>query len=124
MYYPYLKQETFFSPTELEFFNELQKIATDKKLVVFSKVRLADLVWIPKTYSNFKFFFNTIKAKHIDFVLCDSKTFEIKCLIELDDESHELPARVSRDKFVNKVIAKTGHNFIRCSSKQHTCIEL
>lgn len=121
MYYPYLKQESFFSQKEHEFYLQIKKIADSRDLVVFSKVRLADLVWVPKTYKAFKFFFNKIKAKQIDFVLCDSKSFEIVCLIELDDISHELSHRQSRDRFVNKVIKKSGHNFIRCSAPEHVC---
>lgn len=110
------------SPNEATFYNELKQYAETKDLLVFAKVRLADLVWIPKSYKRFNFFFNKIKSKHIDFVLC-SKDFEIECLIELDDETHNLPDRQSRDKFVNKVLQKTSHNFLRCNSS-HTCYEL
>jgi hypothetical protein len=124
MYYPYLKQQTLLSPDELEFYKNLQPLAEAKSLAIFSKVRLADLVWIPKSYKSFSFFFSTIKAKHIDFVLCDKNTSEIKCLIELDDVTHDLPSRQSRDRFVNKVVSKAGHRFIRCTSKQHYCIEV
>jgi Protein of unknown function (DUF2726) len=124
MYYPYLKQETFFSPREKEFYLKLKALADEKSLVVFSKVRLADLVWIPKSYKMFGFFFRTIKAKQIDFVLCDAETFEIKCLIELDDPTHELPERQSRDRFVNRVIQKSGHQLIRCNTPDLTCINL
>lgn len=124
MYYPYLKQQTFMSPNEVDFYQKLKILADEKGLVVFAKVRLADLVWIPKSYKNFSFFFNTIKAKQIDFVLCDTKTFEIKCLVELDDETHDLPQRHSRDVFVNKVVKKCGHQFIRCSAPEHVCVSL
>lgn len=124
MYYPYLKQNSFLSPAELEFYKKLKVLATEKGLVVFAKVRLADLVWIPKNYKLFKFFFNTIKAKHIDFVLCDAMTLEIKCLVELDDNTHDLPQRKSRDSFVNKVITNAGHAFIRCNTPEHVCNEI
>lgn len=124
MYYPYLKQETFLSPNELVFYRQLKIMADEKRLVVFAKVRLADLVWVPKTYKYFNFFFNTIKAKQIDFVLCDAENFEIKCLIELDDKTHDLPQRQSRDRFVNKVVKRAGHQFIRCNTPEHICISL
>ncbi len=121
MYYPYLKQETFLSLAEIDFYKKLKTLVDEKNLIVFAKVRLCDLVWIPKNYELFKFFFNTIKAKQIDFVLCDAENFEIKCLVELDDMSHDLPQRHSRDTFVNKVVKKAGHQFIRCNSPEHVC---
>lgn len=124
MYYPYLKQKTFLSPNELNFYKKLKEHADEKGLIVFAKVRLADLVWIPKSYAFFSFFFGWIKAKQIDFVLCDSVTFEIKCLVELDDQTHDLPQRQSRDRFVNKVIKKAGHHFIRCSAPEHVCVTI
>jgi hypothetical protein len=124
MYYPYLKQTSFLSPAELDFYTKLKALAEQKEMVVFAKVRLADLVWIPKSYSNFKFFFNTIKSKQIDFVLCDAKTLEIKCLVELDDVTQDLPQRHSRDTFVNKVVKKAGHQFVRCNSPEHVCINI
>ncbi len=124
MYYPYLKQETFLSPAEIDFYKKLKALADEKNLIVFAKVRLADLVWIPKTYGLFSVFFNKIKAKQIDFVLCDTETFEIKCLVELDDKSHVLPQRHSRDMFINKVIKNAKHPFIRCSSPEHVCVLL
>ncbi len=121
MYYPYCKQETFLSKNELDFYKTLKMLAESKGMIVFAKVRLADLVYVPKSYKYFNLFFSRIKAKQIDFVLCDRDTFEIKCLVELDDKTHDLPERKSRDYFVNNVIKKSGHQFIRCSSPEHVC---
>ena len=124
MYYPYLKQESFLSPAEIDFYKKLKVLADEKNLIVFAKVRLCDLVWVPKSHEFFISFFNKIKAKQIDFVLCDAENFEIKCLVELDDKSHDLPQRHSRDVFVNKVVKKAGHQFIRCNSPEHVCVNL
>ncbi len=121
MFYPYLKQKTFFSPKEQEFYLRLKEIADEKNWVVFSKVRLADLVWVPHSYRLFHRFFFLIMGKQIDFVLCDKENYEIQCLVELDDETHNLPERKSRDYFVNHVVQKAGHNFIRCNTVDSTC---
>ena len=43
-----------------------------------------------------------ISSKHIDFVLYDRGTFEIKLAIELDDSSHQKSDRQKRDQFVNE----------------------
>lgn len=121
MYYPYLKKAKLLSHKELEFYNKLRIIVEPKGLVIFASVRLADVVYVPKTYRYFNLFFSRIKAKQIDFVVCDRATSEIRCLIELDDKTHSEPQRQSRDKFVNKVISKAKIAFIRCSSPDHVC---
>lgn len=47
--------------------------------------------------------FNKIKSKHIDFVLCSNDYCCPKILVELDDSSHDKKAREKRDAFVNQV---------------------
>ncbi len=122
MHYPYLKGKTFFSPKEHQFYLELKKLADERGLIVFAKVRLADLVWIPRSYKKWHYYFIKIMAKQIDFVLCDKESLTIKCLIELDDETHDLPSRKSRDYFVNNAIEHAKHNFLRCRPDQHHCV--
>ena len=53
-------------------------------------------------------YFNKIKAKHTDFVLCDPDTLEILCGVELDDPSHDRPERIERDEFVDHVYEAAG----------------
>lgn len=113
--------KSLLSQPEADFYKKLVPLAEARGLLVFAKVRLADLVWVPHSYKYFNLFFSRIKAKQIDFVLCDKKTFEIKCLVELDDKTHNLPQRHSRDVFVNKVVKKAGHQFVRCNTPEHVC---
>ena len=121
MYYPYLKSNTLLSPSERNFYRELKSLLEPRGLTVFSKVRLADLVWIPDSYRYFNLFFSRIKSRHIDFVVCDSNTFDIKLLIELDDQTHNKPQTRSRDRFKDKVIQHARLPFIRCSTPLHVC---
>jgi hypothetical protein len=121
MHYPYKKQKSLLSEHEAAFFKELKVLADSKGLLVFPKVRLADLVWVPRTYGLYELFFRRIKARHIDFVLCEPYAFKVVCLIELDGISHDLPQQHSQDKFKDKVIKAAGYNFIRCSSPEHVC---
>lgn len=87
------------TPNEKKNFAILKPIAYDLDLHIFVKVRLADIIeHIDKEdYSAF----NKIKAKHIDFVLCDYDLNIIAC-IELQDKSHEREDRKERDIFVRE----------------------
>ena len=84
------------SKGELAFYHSLCR-AVDSDMVIMCKVRLADLFDVKKDVKNFGAAFNKIKAKHIDFVLCDSRTVSPVVLIELDDSSHRQAGRVARD---------------------------
>jgi very-short-patch-repair endonuclease len=81
--------------------------------LVFSMVRLADIIKVrPKTRKS-QSWQNRIFGKHIDFVLCDPETLEVKLCIELDDSSHRRPDRVARDKFVNVALTAAGLSLLR-----------
>ncbi len=64
-------------------------------------VRIADLIRVEKGSANGRKWLNKILSKHIDFVLCDPRSLEPVVCIELDDDSHNRPDRIERDKFVN-----------------------
>lgn len=48
---------------------------------------------------------NKIRAKSIDFLLCDTQSLRPVLGIELDDISHEKPERIVRDDEVDRVFA-------------------
>lgn len=77
----------------------LREITDELDLILFTKVRIADLIVVKdQNYSDF----NRIKAKHIDFVICD-QNINVVCGLEIDDSTHQRPDRVERDIFVNKL---------------------
>ena len=88
--------------SELTFYKYLkEKIPSD--ISIMCKVRLIDIV---KPISNGKAYIadkNRVISKHIDFVLINGKTSEIKALIELNGSSHERFDRKGRDTFVNEL---------------------
>ena len=53
-------------------------------------------------------YFNRIKAKHTDFILCDPEDLDVLAGVELDDPSHERPERIERDEFVDGVYQAAG----------------
>lgn len=101
--FKYTKKQ-FLTKNELEFYKDLRKIAIKYNFTILSKIRLADLL----EYNDYKDF-NRIKAKHIDFALCDSENLNAIYLIELQDNSHKKQSRIERDIFVNSVLKNAGY---------------
>ena len=56
-----------------------------------------------------------IQSKHVDFVITD-KDLRIKAIVELDDNSHDRPDRLERDRFVDDVLTGVGYKVIRTRS--------
>ena len=114
--YPYIK--TFLlTKKEWAFYQSLKPITDKHNLHILSKVRLADLVEVKKGLNNSQKYkaFNKIKSKHVDFVLANPKNLAIKCVIELDDNSHNEIDRQQRDFFLDKVCETVKLPLIRCT---------
>ena len=76
-----------------------------------TKVRLLDLVEPVKGNSKYRSYLYKVQAKHLDFVICDQKLVA-RCMIELDDNSHNQADRVTRDQFVNEVLESVGYKVL------------
>lgn len=105
------QQRWMFTYNEKDAYQKLQKIAEEKGYTVFAKVRLLDLVEPKSGNPRYKSYFNKIRSKHVDFVLCDKKLVA-KIIIELDDSSHDTEDRKERDTFVDEVLKSTGYKII------------
>ncbi|OBT16700.1 hypothetical protein A9266_18385 [Vibrio tasmaniensis] len=108
--YQYQPIKKLATANELAFYQALI-VVTKGKHTVFAKVRIADLMTPKKGAYDRKTWwraFNSIAKKHIDFVLCDPLTLEVKCLVELDDSTHYQPDRVARDKLVDMAAGSAG----------------
>lgn len=101
---PYKKNEYFFTMNEKHLYSIINKIAEKMNVVIFSKVRLADLIYIKSKSENYYTHWNKIKAKHIDFVICNKINYNILFVIELDDKSHERQDRIERDIFIDNAL--------------------
>lgn len=98
---PY-KAAKLLTPKEYAFFKALQPIAVKYNLLICPKVRLADLIEIPKNTANYMRWFGYIKSKHVDFTICDIN-LNVKFIVEVDDSTHDKPDRQKRDEFVDSV---------------------
>lgn len=100
--------------TQNEWINYLgmREYAAAHGLIICPKVRLADLLDpITGTRSEWHKRFNKIKAKHVDFVLCDPD-IHVRVIVELDDSSHSRPDRIERDQFVDTALIGAGYKIV------------
>ena len=105
--FPYILNTPIMSVKEKSFYRAVKPIADELGLVVFAKIRLADLLTVPKDTANHHKWFNYVKSKHVDFVLVDTE-LNIKAVIEVDDSTHNRPDRKERDEFVDKAFRQLG----------------
>ena len=92
-------------------------IAGDQ-LEVFAKVRLLDLVDLPKGTENRQSHTNRVISKHVDFLLCDREKLSPLLVIELDDSSHERDDRAQRDAFVDEALGAAGLPILHVSANR------
>lgn len=103
---PYRLRDDFLSPAELSYYRVLST-AVAGGAVVLTKVRLADLFFVPRSRGSIRFV-NRIARKHVDFLVCDRETMRPLVGVELDDRSHERSRRQERDGFVDEVFRVAG----------------
>jgi hypothetical protein len=95
----------------------LKSVAADSALISI-KVGLGDLFYARSgDPSQSRIYTNKIDRKHVDFLLCDSKTVKPILGIELDDKSHQCSDRQIRDEFVENVFRAAKLPLIRVSVK-------
>ncbi|MGF1872026.1 DUF2726 domain-containing protein [Photobacterium indicum] len=100
----------FLSKAEQIFFTTLQATYADL-YHISCKPRMADIVnpvWSGKKDHQWWTAFGKIKSKHADFVLCDKRTMNIVCVIELDDSRHTTPKGKKRNELVNSIYKQAG----------------
>lgn len=91
--------KTLLTDNEYRFYIKLKEITDKNGYLLFTKVRLADII-STTNYSDF----NKIRSKHIDFLICNYKTEFIK-FIELDDNSHLRKKNKQNDNVKNDIFS-------------------
>lgn len=112
---PY-KSKYLLSPNEYKFYKELKKFTDENSLLICPKVGLKDLFDVTDT-KNKMTYFNKVKQKHIDFLVCDS-TLKPKYAVELDDKSHEKEKSKESDDFKNAIFGLANIPLIRVKVMQ------
>jgi very-short-patch-repair endonuclease len=108
---PYRVRDDFLSPAEFSFYKVLSSLG-GTRLIIQSKVRLADVFFVARPNENMTYF-SRIAQKHLDFLVCDSVTMKPLLGIELDDSSHKRDDRQERDDFVERVFQVAGLPLLR-----------
>jgi len=109
---PYTKRLYLLTRAERAFFDVLRAVVADE-LLVFTKVRMLDVLWLPENVSNREIHVNRVVAKHLDFVLCDRRDVAPVLAIELDDATRASPDSAERGAFVDEVLRTAGLPLLR-----------
>ncbi|MGI6358392.1 MAG: DUF2726 domain-containing protein [Bacillota bacterium] len=115
---PYQRHKRLLTPAESSFFRVLSTAVQDLDVHIFAKVRMGDLLFVPKDTMEWKKHWYRIQAKHVDFVLCDKARIEPLAVVELDDSSHQRTDRMERDRFVERVYGDVGLPLLRFPVKR------
>lgn len=105
--YPYKLTKCILSDKERYFYRAVRPIADKMGLLVFTKMRIIDLMYIPEERENRQKWVNKVKSKHIDFIFVDSE-LKVKLLVEIDDPTHNRPDRIARDEEVDEIFKQLG----------------
>lgn len=110
----YTRAPALLTEAELRFHGAL-KGALGDQFVICPKVRLADVLEVSRGLPKaaWQGAFARISQKHLDFVLCQPRTFEIVAAVELDDRSHSESKRRERDDFLNNALAAAEVPLVR-----------
>jgi Protein of unknown function (DUF2726) len=114
--FPYRLREPFLSTPEAALFRTLKQM-TGERYVIYAKVSLNDLFYIIRPNENVHFF-NKIFRKHVDFLLCDPKTFKPEIGVELVKPVGRAETRPS-DRFMDDLFLTAGLPLVHIPSSDH-----
>jgi hypothetical protein len=105
--------DTLLTAAEQKFYEALDT-AIDGRLLILSKVRIADLFHVTSASPSARLrVFRSIACKHVDFVLAGPEDLRPVAAIELDDSSHQRTDRRLRDKLLDDLFQKAEFPLIR-----------
>jgi hypothetical protein len=105
--------ETLLTAAEQKFYEALDS-AIDGRLLILSKVRLADLFEVTSASRSARHrVFRSIACKHVDFVLAAAENLRPLAAIELDDSSHQRADRRLRDELLDDLFQKAELPLLR-----------
>ena len=117
--YSYSLRSSLLTPAERSFYGVL-KSAVGESTIIFSKVRVADIITPSRGISKSarQGAFNKISSKHFDFVLCRNDNLSPVCAIELNDSSHNSTRRRKRDAFLENACGTAGLPLVQITAKR------
>jgi hypothetical protein len=118
---PYTKRASLLTPAEQRFYRVLLQ-AVPRGMTAFVKVRLLDVVSVPD--KAWRVYGAPASGMHLDFVLADAGTADVRLVIELDDKSHQRPEVRERDRFKDGALASAGVPILRVKVGWYDAAEL
>ncbi len=113
---PFRLREPFLSAPEAALFRVLKQMAAEH-YVIYAKVSLNELFNIIRPNENVHFF-NKIFRKHLDFLLCDPRTFKPEIGVELVKPISRDETRAS-DQFMEDLFLTAGVPLVHIPSSDH-----
>jgi Protein of unknown function (DUF2726) len=105
--------ESLVTPAEQRFYEALDE-AVDGRLMIFSKVRVADLLNVTSESRPARHrVFCSIACKHVDFLLVEPQNLRPLAAIELDDSTHRRVNRRKRDELLDDLFKKAELPLLR-----------
>jgi hypothetical protein len=105
--------DTLLTAAEQKFYEALDA-AIDGRLLILSKVRIADLFQVTSASRSARHrVFSSIACKHVDFVLAEAGNLRPLAAIELDDSSHQRADRRLRDELLDDLFQKAAFPLLR-----------
>lgn len=112
----YQVRDDFLTPAEFSFYRTLSFVA-GTHVTICPKVRLADILFVSRPKDRLASF-NRIAQRHVDFLVCDAASMKPLIALELDDSSHDRPARQVRDEFMDKAFLAAGLPLLRIPAQR------
>ena len=111
--FPYVRG-TLLTNAEKQLYHFMSNYLDSKdRIVIFPKVRLADLIEVDNKLTLDRAAFYKISSKHVDYVICEKNTLDVICVVELDDFYHEREDRKQHDLFVMQALYTAGIQTVR-----------
>ena len=105
--------ESLVTPAEQKFYEALDE-AIDGRLLILSKVRVADLLSVTSESRSARHrIFWSIACKHVDFVLVEAQHLRPLAAIELDDSTHQRADRRKRDELLDELFERAEFPLLR-----------
>lgn len=111
--FPYIRGVLLTNAEKQLFYFMSNQLDRKEQVLIFPKVRLADVIEVDEKITLNKKPFYKIASKHIDYLMVDKQTLEIICAVELDDFTHDNDASRERDCFVMEALYNVGIETIR-----------
>ncbi len=109
---PYKVGDKLLTDKELKFYQSLKPITDELGYNIMCKVRLADLAVTPPGISQYMKWFNYVRSKHVDFVICSGDTTPL-FVVEVDDRSHDKERNKKNDDFKNRIFEGSSIKLLR-----------